>query len=187
MSKLVAPVTVLILTSLLAGQNSSVASMEHKLQHLEANAAATPVDTSPTDFSENEINAYFAAGKVDLPEGVQAVKFQGQPGVITGTARVDFDVIKAGRSSMNPLLSVFTGVHEIVVAAHAQGGGHEGVVHVDSVALDGVEIPRFVLQSFVEKYLQPKYPEIGLDSRFSLSQKIDTASVGEHRVTVTQK
>ena len=88
---------------------------------------------------------------------------------------------------MNPLLSVFTGVHEIVVAAHAQGGGHEGVVHVDSVALDGVDIPRFVLQSFVEKYLQPKYPEIGLDSRFSLPQKIDTASVGEHRVTVTQK
>jgi hypothetical protein len=187
MSRIITLATVLIFSALLAGQNSGVASMESKLQHLETNAAATPVDTSPTEFSESEINAYFAAGKVDLPEGVQSVKFQGQPGVITGTARVDFDVIKAGRSSMNPLLSVFTGVHEIVVVAHAQGGGHEGVVHVDSVGLDGVDIPRFVLQSFVEKYVQPKYPGIGLDSRFALSQKIDTATVGKHKLTVTQK
>jgi hypothetical protein len=187
MSRIVTLATIFLFSALLAGQNSSVASMESKLQHLEANAAATTVDTSPTDFSESEINAYFAAGKVDLPQGVQSVTFQGQPAVITGTARVDFDMIKAGRSSINPLLSVFTGVHEIVVVAHAQGGGHEGVVHVDSVALDGVDIPRFVLQSFVEKYLQPKYPDIGLDSRFALPQKIDTAAVGEHKLTVTQK
>jgi hypothetical protein len=187
MSRIITLATLLLFASLLPGQSSSVSTMESKLQHLEANAAATPVDTSPTDFSESEINAYFAAGKVDLPEGVQSVKFQGQPGVITGTARVDFDVIKAGRSSMNPLLSVFTGVHEIVVVAHAQGGGHEGIVHVDSVALDGVDIPRFVLESFAEKYLRPKYPEIGLDSRFSLPQKIDTATVVEHKLTVTQK
>jgi hypothetical protein len=187
MSRIITSATVILFSALLAGQNSDLASMEDKLRHLQTNATATPVDTSPTDFSESEINAYFAAGKVDVPEGVQSVKFQGQPGVITGTARVDFDVIKAGRSSMNPLLTVFTGVHEIVVAAHAQGGGHEGVVHVDSVALDGVDIPRFVLQSFVEKYLQPKYPDIGLDSRFSLPQKIDTATVVEHKLSVTQK
>jgi hypothetical protein len=178
---------VLLFSSVLAGEDSDVAGMESKLQHLQSNAAATPVDTSPTDFSEREINSYLAAGKVDLPEGVQSVKFQGQPGIIMATAHVDFDVIKAGRSSMNPLLSVFSGIHDIVVVAHAQGGGHEGVVHVDSVSLDGVQIPRFVLASFIEKYLQPKYPRVGLDSRFSLPEKLDTAAVGEQKVTVTQK
>jgi hypothetical protein len=44
-----------------------------------------------------------------------------------------------------------------------------------------------VLQSFVEKFLQPKYPYVGLDSRFSLKEKIDTATVGDHKLTVTQK
>jgi hypothetical protein len=176
-----------LLGSLLAGQEAEVASMERKLQYLQDNAAATPVVTSPTEFSEQEINAYMASGKVELPEGVKSVKFQGEAGVVTATAHVDFDEIKAGRSSINPLLSVFTGIHDIVVVAHAQGGGHEGVVHVDTVSLDGVEIPRFVLQSFLEKYLQPKYPNIGLDSRFALSEKIDTATVGDQKLIVTQK
>ena len=61
------------------------------------------------------------------------------------------------------------------------------MVSVDSVSLDGIEIPRFVLQLFVEKYLQPKYPNIGLDSRFALPDRIDTAIVGLHKLTITQK
>jgi hypothetical protein len=106
---------------------------------------------------------------------------------VTGTARVDFDQLKAGRRSSNPLLSVFTGIHEVVVVAHAQGAGGQGFVNVDSVSLDGVDIPRFVLQMFAEKYLQPKYPNVGLDSRFALPNRIDTARVGVHTLTVTQK
>ena len=75
----------------------------------------------------------------------------------------------------------------MVVQAHAHGSGGQGIVQVDTVSLDGVEIPRFVLQLFVEKYLQPKYPNIGLDSRFALPDRIDTATVGRHKLTITQK
>ena len=71
--------------------------------------------------------------------------------------------------------------------AHAHGAARQGYVHVDSVSLDGVEVPRFVLQLFVEKYLQPKYPNIGLNSQFKLPVKIDTATVGQQKLTVTQK
>lgn len=58
---------------------------------------------------------------------------------------------------------------------------------MDSVSLDGVEVPRFVLEMFVEKYLKPKYPNIGIDSRFALPARVDAATVGLHKVTVTQK
>ena len=88
---------------------------------------------------------------------------------------------------MNPLLGVFTGVHEVVVSAHAHGVGGQGFVQVDSVTLDGIEIPRFILQLFVEKYVQPKYPEIGLNSRFALPDRIDWATVGRQELTVGQK
>jgi hypothetical protein len=178
---------VLLPSWFLAAQDSDLASMEGKLAHIQANSEASPVESSPTEFSEQEINRYMASGRVHLPEGVLGVKFHGEPGVITATAHVDFDQLKTGRSSLNPLLSVFNGIHDMVVVAHAQGGGHEGLVRVDTVTLDGVEIPRFVLESFVEKFLQPKYPYVGLDSRFSLKEKIDTATVGEQKLTVTQK
>jgi hypothetical protein len=167
--------------------SSAVASMERKLEHIKSNGAMPHPDQTPTELTEQEINAYLASGQIALPVGVRSVHLAGQPQVVTGTARVDFDQLKAGRRSSNPLLSVFTGIHEVVVVAHAQGAGGQGFVNVDSVSLDGVDIPRFVLQMFAEKYLQPKYPNVGLDSRFALPNRIDTARVGVHTLTVTQK
>ncbi|MGA9815029.1 MAG: hypothetical protein WBQ64_19765 [Terriglobales bacterium] len=164
-----------------------MAGFERKLQHVQSNAEQAHPDPSPTEFTEQEINAYLASGKVELPTGVRSVVLQEQPGTIIGTSKVDFDQLKAGKNSYNPLLSVFSGVHEVVVSAHAYGARKEGVVHVDSVSLDGVEVPSFVLEMFVEKYLKPKYPNIGIDSRFALPARVESATVGLHRVTVIQK
>jgi len=44
-----------------------------------------------------------------------------------------------------------------------------------------------VLELFVDKFLTPKYPQIGIDSQFALPDRIDTATVGEHQLAVTQK
>ena len=166
---------------------AQVASVENKLQHLQSNAAEPHPDPAPTEFTEQEINAYFASGNVDLPAGVRSVAFQEQPGIVIATSRVDFDQLKAGRNSYNPLLSVFSGMHDAVVTAHAHAEGGQGLVQVDSVFLDGVEIPRFVLELFAEKYLKPRYPNLGVDSRFALPARVDAATVGLHKVAVTQK
>ncbi|HVO60180.1 MAG TPA: hypothetical protein VMT53_04560 [Terriglobales bacterium] len=171
------------------GQARSTASaaIQQKVQHVEQNGALPQPDQTPTTFSQQEINDYVASSAVKLPKGVQSVRFSSDPGVITSNARVDFDEVKSGRGSANPLLSVFSGVHDIVVVAHAHGAGHTGYVDVDSVSLDGVDIPRFVLQLFVQKYLQPKYPNLGLNSQFAMPAKIDTAVVGPNQLTITQK
>jgi len=167
--------------------SSQVASTERKLQHLQNNAAQSHPDPAPTEFTEQEINAYFASRNVDLPGGVQAVAFQEQPGIVIGSARIDFDQLKAGKNSYNPMLSVFSGLHDVVVTAHAYGANGQGMVHADSVSIDGIEVPRFVLELFVEKYLKPKYPDIGIDSRFALPARVDGATVGRHKVSLTQK
>jgi hypothetical protein len=172
----------------LSAQNpGAVVSTERKLDHVESKAKLIHPDPKPTEFTEQEINAYLASGAVQFPAGVQSARFQEQPGVVTANTRVDFDRLRAGINSSNPLLSVFTGVHDVIVVAHAYGLRGKGFVHVDSVSLDGVEIPRFVLQLFVDKYLRPKYPQAGLDSQFVLPDKIDSAGLGSHTLTVTQR
>jgi hypothetical protein len=167
--------------------SSQAASAERKLEHLQSNAALARPDPTPTEFTEQEINAYVASGNVELPVGVRSVVFQEQPQVVIGTSKVDFDQLKAGKNSYNPLLSVFSGLHDVVVSAHAQGSHGQGQVHVDSVSIDGVDVPPFVLDLFVEKYLKPKYPNVGIDSRFALPARVDAATVGLHKVTLTQK
>ena len=193
--KILRPLVLGILLAVVAGNcraqtkssSSPAASMQRKLEHVQSNGAAAHPDPAPTEFAEQELNAYVASPNVKLPQGVRSVAFQGQPGMVTAKARVDFDQLKAGRGSYNPVLAMFSGVHDVVVEAHAYGNGGEGFVHVDSVSLDGVEIPRFALQLFAEKYLQPKYPNVGLDSRFALPDRVDTATVGTRKLTLSQK
>ena len=172
----------------LSTQNSdAVASMERKLYHVQMNGKLPHPDPEPTTFTEQEINAYLASGAVEFPAGVQSARFQEQPGIVTAITRVDFDRLRAGINSSNPLLSILTGVHDVIVVSHAHGSGGKAFVHVDSVSLDGVEIPRFLLQLFIDKYLRPKYPQAGLDAQFVLPDKIDSALVGSHTLAVTQK
>jgi hypothetical protein len=162
-------------------------SAEQKLHYLDENAKREHPDSHPTELTEAEINAYLASGKVRLPAGVDSLRLAGVAGVITGRCRVDFDRVRAGRSNSNPLLRLFSGAHDVVVEAQAAGANHRGRVHVNSVAIDGIEVPRFVLQLFVEKYVTPRYPGVGLDSTFTLPDKIDTATVGAHKLIVVQK
>lgn len=170
-----------------AKNSPEAAAVQRKLDHLDANSHRAHPDPTPSVFAEREVNAYLASGNVDLPVGVESVKLQFASGAISGTSHVDFDKALAGARSANPLLSMFSGVHEVAVATHASGSAGQGHVHIDSVSLDGITVPNFVLQLFIEKYLQLKYPQIGLDSRFALPDRIDSAKVEDRQVTLIQK
>ncbi len=180
-------VTALLCALPISATDSATASATAKIHHIESNGASAHPDPAPTTLTAREIDAYVASKEVELPRGVQSVRFASEPGIVTATSRVDFDAIKNGRESSNPLLSIFGGVHQVVVVAHAKGLHGQGIVHVDSVSLDGTEIPRFILELFVEHYLKPRYPEIGLDSQFRLQSRIDNAIVGSNQVTLVQK
>jgi hypothetical protein len=173
--------------STVAESSGALASMQRKLQHIESNGKLAHPDQRPTTFTEDDINAYLSSGAVKLPSGVRSVNLQEQPGIAIANTQVDFEQLKAGVYSSNPLLGIFSGVHDVVVKADAHASSGRGFVHVNSVSLDGVQVPRFVLQLFIEKYLQPKYPRVGLDSEFNLPAKIEAALIGSHILTITQK
>ena len=158
-----------------------------KFNYIHENGRREHPDSHPTQLTEEEVNAYLASGKVRLPAGVESLRLVGTPGTIRAHCRVDLDRVRAGRANSNPLLRLFSGVHDVVVEAQASGSHHQGRVHVNSVAIDEVEVPQFVLELFVDKYVTPRYPGVGLDSVFALPDKIETATVGEHRLTIVQR
>lgn len=182
----------LLATTLLIAQDqphhsAAYRSMEQKIAHLKQNAARTHPDPKPTEITQQEANAYFAEGGVRMPKGVTELKLAATPGAIDGHAKVDFDAITEKARSRNPLLAVFTGVHDVHVIAKASGSAGTGTVTAQLVELDGVEIPQFVLQLFVDHYLKSKYPNVGLTSTFKLPLRIDTATVQSGNVELVQK
>jgi hypothetical protein len=162
-------------------------SLQIKLDHIQKNGEQEHPDQTPTVMTEEEVNDYIAAGRITLPRGVKKLRMEGRSGIVTAFLNVDFDEIREGQNSSNPMLSLFSGQHDVRVEADASGSGREGRVHVREVAIDGFSVPQMALEYFVSKYITPKYPNVGIDSQFQLPNKIDTATVGYHKVTITQK
>jgi hypothetical protein len=73
------------------------------------------------------------------------------------------------------------------VVAQATGSNGKGSIREQSVSLDGIEVPQMLLQLFVQHYLTPKYPNVGITSTFDLPLRIDNAIVDTGRVRLTQK
>ncbi len=162
-------------------------SMQAKLDHIQQNGEQAQPDQTPTVMTEEEVNDYIAAGRITLPQGVKKLRMEGRTGVVTAFLNVDFDEIRANQKSSNPMLSVFSGQHDVRVEGDAAASGGQGRVHVREVSIDGFTVPRMALEYFVGKYITPKYPNVGIDSQFRLPDKIDLATVGYHKLTVTQK
>ncbi|HJS98732.1 MAG TPA: hypothetical protein VJ756_06540, partial [Terriglobales bacterium] len=76
--------------------NSAVESMQRKLERIQSNGEQAQPQPLTTVMTEQEVNAYAASGRVQLPKGVESLRFSGQPGVVDSWARVDFDQLTAG-------------------------------------------------------------------------------------------
>jgi hypothetical protein len=162
-------------------------AMQQKIAYLKQNAAKPHPDPKPTEFTEPEVNAYFNEGGVKLPKGVSHVRLTSQPAVLDAHAQVDFEAITQGRGANNPLYSLFTGTHDIHAVAQATGANGTGTIRVQSVELDGIQVPQFLLQLFVDRFVTPKYHNVGMTSTFKLPLRIDSAIVDTGRVRLVQK
>jgi hypothetical protein len=163
-------------------------SFQKKVDLIKTNAAAQQPAQRPTVFSQEEVNAYFAERRLKMPEGVQKVNFDLKPEEVTAFTRVDFEQLRQSRPSMNPLLAIFDGVHDCQVVAHAESTGPGTVrVRVESVTIDGMNVPRMALQMFVNHYVKPKYPNVDLDAEYKLPVRMDSATIKTQEGVIVQK
>lgn len=162
-------------------------SMEKKIAAVKANGAKERPEKRTTIFLQDEINAYFAERRLTMPEGVRSVTFALTPNMVQAQARIDFDDITRNRRNHNPLMYLFSGVHDVEVSARTASAG-AGMVHVtvESVTIDGVTVPRMALQFFVDRFVSPKYPKVGLDRDYRLPAKLDSVVIGQRKGTATQ-
>ena len=169
-----------------ARHSPAYTSMEKKIATLEAG----PTNASQTvTFTQDELNAFLNEGGVQLPKGVSNVKFDLRPAVVHATSEVNFDQLSEGHGGGgNPIFSaLFSGTHDVDAEAQASGANGEGTVTIQSVKLDGVQVPKSALEYLIQHYVKPKYPQAGMTSTFELPAKIETAVVQQGQVELVQK
>jgi hypothetical protein len=163
-------------------------SARDKFAWIVENGERTAPSPTPTVLTAAEWNAYLNEGGVKLPEGLSDIRISSESGIAHGEAEVDFDRLTANRTRSNPLLFLFTGTHQVTVTARAEAANGIATLHVETVAFDGVGIPRLALDYFASRFLRPRYGNaIGLDSTFRLHNRIDTAVVESDQVSITQR
>ncbi len=162
-------------------------SLTQKLAYLKLNAARPRPDPKPVVLTESEVNAYFGEGGVKLPTGVSEVRLSSRTGIIDGHAHVDFEEIMRGHNKSNPIYGLFSGSHDIHIVAEAAGINGIASIKVQTVELDDVAVPQWALEFFVQRYITPKYPNVGLTSTFKMPLRIQTATVGSGKVTLEQQ
>lgn len=162
-------------------------SLAQKLAYLKLNATRSHPDPKPVVFTEPEVNAYFSEGGVKLPTGVSELRLTSRTGIIDGHAHVDFEEIMRGHNKSNPLYDLFSGSHDIHVVAEAAGMNGVASIKVQTVELDNVAVPQWALEFFVQRYITPRYPNVGMTSTFKMPLRIQTATVGTGKVTLEQK
>jgi hypothetical protein len=58
---------------------------------------------------------------------------------------------------------------------------------VESVTIDGTNVPRMALQMFVNHYVKPKYPNVDLDAEYKLPTRMDSATIKTQEGVIVQK
>jgi hypothetical protein len=166
----------------------AAASAQKKFDHIARNAQREPPDPRPTVVTEEEMNAWLAENRARLPRGVEALSLDGTgPGALTGHATIDFDELTAGRRDSNPLLRLFSGTHQIQVAALGEGRSGQALIRVQSVVINGVPVPRMALEMFIDRYVKPRWPNVGMETRFQMPSRVDSAAVDTDKITLVQK
>jgi hypothetical protein len=58
---------------------------------------------------------------------------------------------------------------------------------VQSVIINGVPVPRMALELFIERYVKPRWPNVGMETRFRMPSRVDSATVDSDKITIVQK
>lgn len=169
-------------------RSAAYSSAARKIAWIAENGRNPNPSPRPTVLTAKEWNTYLNEGGVKVPDSVSNIRIASNPAGIHAEADVDFDRLTANRTRSNPLLALFTGMHHVIAIARASVTHGTCAVHVNSVMLDGVEVPPLALEYFSNKFLHPKYGNaVGLDASFPLGNRIDSVAVGTNQVTITQR
>jgi len=164
----------------------AAAAKLERIRHPSAGASSSEV----VRFTEEEVNSYLYYDLASqYPPGLSKVNITFTPSQIAGTAEVDFDKAKAARQRPAPAVMdyLFWGVHTLAVEGDFSAVDGKGYFALASVSLDGVTLPRPLVDFLISTYLKPRFPGFDLDSPFPLPYSIDRVQVKRGSIEVAVK
>ena len=176
-----------------AESRQAAESLSQKIAALTQNAAS-PKGARPhsVTVTEDELNSWFVfRSSRYLPAGVSrpSVNLLGD-GAMRGTATVDLEKLAARRGSSSTFdpLALLGGRVPVTVTGTLRTKAGVGQFEVQSTDVNGIPVPKFILQQLLSYYATtPDQPEgLQIDDSFTLPASIQRIDVGRGQMVVVQ-
>ncbi len=118
------------------------------------------------EVSEVELESYVLFElREKIPAQLDSIRVQLTPGAISADTQITFTSNATGNSMLDALVG---GTHNLFVKGRLSGSDSMGKFDLDEVRVDGIPVPKVLIQTLVDKYVKPKYPDVDLKAPFDL-------------------
>ena len=138
---------------------------------------------SRVEISEVELESYMLFKlKEDIPAQMDSFDVQLAPGTVGAQTQLTF----ASDATGNPIIdAVVGGTHDLFVKGSLQGSQGRGKFDLLEVRVDGIPVPKILIQSLFDKYVKPKYPDADLKEPFDLPWGIEALTLEQGKALVS--
>ncbi len=157
-----------------AGQASSDSSrhsadvLQAKIDNIKKTDAAHDPNHSPVEIeiTDAELESYVLYSlRENIPIQLDSIDVQLTPGAVGADTQMTFTSNGTGNAVVDALIG---GTHNLTVKGRLSGEDGRGKFDLDEIKVDGIPMPKVLLQTLFAKYVKPKYPDADLKEPFDL-------------------
>jgi hypothetical protein len=130
---------------------------------------------------EAELESYVLyALRDDIPVQIDSFDVQLSPGMVASDTQVTFN-----QSTGNSIVdSMVGGTHSLFLKGRFLGTQGTGKFDLEEIRVDGIPVPRVLIETLFKKYVQPKYPDADLKEPFELPWEIRELTIQQGKATI---
>jgi hypothetical protein len=147
-----------------------------------AEKATEPRASVTVEVTEAELESYVLHSlREQIPAKVDSMDVQLAPGSVAADTRMTF----GNSPTRNPLIDVLiSGTHRLFVKGKLAASGGKGKFTLEEARVDGIPVPIILIETLVDRYVKPKYPDVKLDQPFAMPWGIEDLTISNGKATI---
>jgi hypothetical protein len=138
--------------------------------------------SSHVEVFEAELESYVLFSlKEHIPAKIDSIDVQLTPGAVAADTQITFTSNATGNPMVDALVG---GTHNLFIKGKLMGEMGRGKFDLDEIRVDGIPVPKVLIQTLFKKYVKPKYPDADLNSPFDLPWDIEELKLEPGKATV---
>jgi hypothetical protein len=134
------------------------------------------------ELSEEELESYVVYSlREHIPAKVDSIDVELTPGAVSADTKMTF----GSNPTRNPMIDVLiSGTHRLYVKGQLSASGGKGKFILEEARVDGIPVPIVLIETLIDRYVKPKYPDVKLDEPFSMPWGIEDLTISADKASV---